>query len=200
MIGRSRFVTAGLGLMALALVVAVGPRWAVALCSAAAALRWWRNRSQRRRHQRLIERHLVGVADLLAAALRSGLTCRLAVSVVGTRHPRAELVGLSEVHSLIERGVAPIEALERWSERGGSIRSLASLMVDAERTGAPLADDLCDFASRRRRELRRDAEERARRLPVTLLVPLVVCVLPAFVMVAVVPMLVTGATSLVFPS
>ena len=36
---------------------------------------------------------------------------------------------------------------------------------------------------------RREAEERARRLPVQLLFPLVVCVLPAFGLLAVVPLL-----------
>ena len=43
---------------------------------------------------------------------------------------------------------------------------------------------------------RRRAEEAARRLPVQLLFPLVLCVLPAFVLLAVVPLLLAAVPQL----
>ncbi len=67
---------------------------------------------------------------------------------------------------------------------------LANAIISSERSGSPL-DDLLDHQGiEARAALRRSAEERARRLPIVLLLPTVTCVLPAFVLVTVVPVVV----------
>ncbi len=181
-------------------VTALGPAWGSALSGMVLVAAWRGAAARRRRRRRRVETHLATIAELLAAAMRAGLSTRLALGAVGSRHPRAGLVGLADVCALLDRNLGLVESLQRWAGAGGATRRLATVLIDGEQTGAPLADDLVSFASDRRRELRRDAEERARRLPVLLLLPLVFCVLPAFVVVAVVPMVVTGASSISFPS
>ena len=64
------------------------------------------------------------------------------------------------------------------------------MLVASERYGVPLTEGLDRVAREARLERRRRAEERARRLPVLLLFPLVLCVLPAFGLLTVVPLLV----------
>ena len=77
--------------------------------------------------------------------------------------------------------------------RGRSVppaRPLVDVLLASERYGVPLGDGLDRVAREARLERRRRAEERARRVPVLLLFPLVLCVLPAFGLLTVVPLLV----------
>jgi tight adherence protein C len=68
--------------------------------------------------------------------------------------------------------------------------------VASERYGAPLADALVTLAADARADRRRRAEEAARRVPVQLLFPLVLCVLPAFVLLTLAPLLAGALGSL----
>jgi tight adherence protein B len=89
-------------------------------------------------------------------------------------------------------------ALDRYSE----VRSLDSPDIDAvldlsRRAGVPAADLLRSEATERRREARAEVQERAQALSVRLMIPLGVCVLPAFMVLGVLPLLVSviGSTS-----
>ncbi|TYL52627.1 type II secretion system F family protein [Agromyces mariniharenae] len=64
----------------------------------------------------------------------------------------------------------------------------------AARAGAPVADLLRAEAARRRRAARADGAARAAALGVRLMLPLGVCVLPAFVLLGVVPLIVSVVT------
>ena len=61
----------------------------------------------------------------------------------------------------------------------------------SRRAGVPAAELLRSEATELRRQARTDAQERAQSLSVRLMIPLGVCVLPAFMILGVVPMLVT---------
>jgi tight adherence protein C len=63
---------------------------------------------------------------------------------------------------------------------GGSAPRLVGALADHDRYGTPLAPALERVAIEGRLRRRRQAEEAARRLPMTLLVPLVLTTLPAF--------------------
>jgi len=69
------------------------------------------------------------------------------------------------------------------------VRPLAAALVDAERYGSPVGAALDRLATEARDHARRRAEERARRIPVLLLFPLVLCILPAFGLLTVAPLL-----------
>ena len=65
-------------------------------------------------------------------------------------------------------------------------------LLASDRLGAPVGPVLARLAEEERTALRRRAEAHARRIPVRLLFPLVFLVLPAFVLLTVVPGLAAG--------
>jgi tight adherence protein C len=90
-----------------------------------------------------------------------------------------------------DRGMRLVDALEELRQHT-PLTALADALVDAERYGTPLTDALARLAADARDQRRRDAEVRARRLPVQMLAPLVVCALPATVVLAVIPVVVVA--------
>ena len=79
----------------------------------------------------------------------------------------------------------------------GSIASpLADSFAAADRYGQPLAPVLERLATEARQHRRRQADTLARQLPVRMSLPLVLCTLPAFVFLAVVPLLLAALSSL----
>lgn len=66
---------------------------------------------------------------------------------------------------------------------------VAVALADAERTGLPTAAALRSAAASARLDARRLFERRVQRAPVKMVVPLVACCLPSFVLIAIVPLL-----------
>ncbi len=81
------------------------------------------------------------------------------------------------------------DSLDRFAGLGEAVRPLAAALVAAERYGTALGPSLDRVAIDARSIRRRQAEEAARRLPVQMLFPLVACILPAFGLLTVVPLL-----------
>ena len=72
------------------------------------------------------------------------------------------------------------------------LRPLVDALLASDRLGAPVGPALARLAAEERAALRRRAEAHARRVPVRLLFPLTFLVLPAFVLITVVPGLAAG--------
>jgi pilus assembly protein TadC len=93
------------------------------------------------------------------------------------------------------------DALEELTRAiGPEARPLVTALSSSLRSGAPLAPGLQRLADAQRRRQRRRAEERIRRLPVLLLAPLVGLVLPAFVVLTIVPVALTTARTGLTPA
>ncbi|MDP8992931.1 MAG: type II secretion system F family protein, partial [Actinomycetota bacterium] len=93
----------------------------------------------------------------------------------------------------VGRGRRLAEALDDLPRRAGeATRPLAAALAGCERYGAPLAPTLERIGDEVRRRRQRRAEEAARKVPVMLLFPLVLCILPAFALLTVAP-LIAGA-------
>lgn len=130
-------------------------------------------------------------ADLLALAVAGGLTVTAALAIAGRWTPGSVGEALRRATDEIELGRPATDALEDLTNGlGPPGRPLVGVLVASERYGVPLGEGLDRVARDARLERRRRAEERARRLPVLLLFPLVLCVLPAFGLLTVVPLLV----------
>jgi tight adherence protein C len=129
------------------------------------------------------------VLDLLGAGLLAGLNPHLAVLRVAERAPDALREELSEAAAVLRLGGTPAAALQVAAVRSGldELRAAAAALEAAERWGAPPAEALAARAEalRTRARLRADAE--AGRAAVHLAFPLVLCFLPAFVLLTVVP-------------
>ena len=140
---------------------------------------------------------LPDVVDLLVLAVGAGLTVHLAVAAVGRRGSGPLARELRHVLDDVNVGRRLADALDEMPARAGeATRPLSSALASAERYGAPLVSSLERLAIEVRRERRRRAEEVARKLPVKLLFPLVLCTLPAFALLTVAPLIAGAVRSL----
>jgi len=161
---------------------------------------WWRelqHRRRRRHRDAQVVVQLPDVVDLLRLTTAAGLPAGRALIVVGARPggPVGEAFHRSAVG--LDRGAALADVLPPLAEAcGGPARSLLDALVDHERYGTPLGPALDRLAVESRLKRRRQAEEAARRLPVLLLFPLVFTTLPAFLLLAVVPLVAGSLTAL----
>jgi tight adherence protein C len=147
-------------------------------------------RRARRRAARALADGLPEVLDLLALAVGAGLTVPLAVTAVGRRAQGPVAEALADAVEGARQGQRLADALDSAGSRlGAEARPLFGALAASERYGAPLGPSLDRQAAEARADRRRRAEERARRVPVLLLFPLVLCVLPAFGLLTVVPLL-----------
>ncbi len=181
-VGAVVLLVVGLGVVVPPLAVLVG-----AAAAAGSVLR--RRRAARRAHDALVE-ELPEVVDLLWLSVGAGLTVPLALGVV-ERHGVGRLADeLARARRRSEMGQPLAETIEEIPRRlGDVVRPVTSLLAGSLRDGTPLAGPLERVAADVRIARRRAAEERARRVSVRLLFPLVFCVLPAFALLTVVPLL-----------
>jgi hypothetical protein len=160
-----------------------------------------RPRHRRRKHvEAAIADAVPDVIDLFAVAVAAGLNTRLALRAVADRAPRGDLTdALAGVErDLIATGARLADTIERLPEQLGTeaVRPLVTAVTDAERYGAALGPTLDRLAADARRSRQRRAEEAARRVPVKLLFPLVTCILPAFGLLTVAPLIAGGLRAL----
>ena len=187
---------AATGAVALVLGLAVPP-----LALAALAVPAVRRRLSERRAsaQRL---HAIGVAlpeavDLLLLCTGAGMTLPLALPLVGARTPEPVGAALDAAEASVLAGGRRADALlEHLRPLGDPAAALAHVLVDHLHHGVALGPGLERAALELRIARRRRAEEAARRLPLRLLAPLLTCVLPAFVLLTVAPLVVAALRSL----
>ncbi|MBI1843778.1 MAG: type II secretion system F family protein [Actinobacteria bacterium] len=180
----------GWGVLAGAGSLLVFPPVAAVVLFAGFALPTLRKRSDRRRRSSALLRHLPEVVDLMHLAAGAGLNVSLAVSAVARRAPSPFAEELTRAAEEAAMGRRLADALEDVVGRTDEVvRPLISALVAAERYGAPLSETLGRLADEVRGQRRRRAEEAARRVPVKLLFPLVLCILPAFGLLTMAPVL-----------
>lgn len=150
-------------------------------------------RRRRARREREVEASLPEAVDLLALAVGAGCNVALAVEAAGRRGTGAVADELVRVVDEVRRGRRLADALDAIPARAGeAARPLASALSGCERYGAPVVPTLERLGDEVRRQRQRRAEEAARKVPVLMVFPLVVCILPAFALLTVAP-LVAGA-------
>jgi tight adherence protein C len=178
-------------------VVVVPPTLAVGVAAVVWLVMARRHRAAARATITGVADGLAEVVDLFALAASAGLTVPGAVDAVGSRAEGPLAVALRGVRDEIALGRRCADALDDLPRLlGETVRPLVAALVASERYGAPLVDGLERLAAEVRADHRRRAEERARRVPVQLLFPLVCCVLPAFALLTVAPLLIGAFGSL----
>ncbi len=139
-----------------------------------------------------LARALPVVVDLLGVAVGAGCTPYLAVEVAAHWSPAMVAAPLAGVLRSCALGMGFASALDATARATPALRPLAEALLASDRLGAPVAPTLARLADEERTALRRRAEAHARRIPVRLLFPLVFLVLPAFVLLTVIPGLASG--------
>lgn len=133
------------------------------------------------------------VVDLFGVAVGAGLTVHLAVPAVARRATGPVAAELRWVVDQVGLGRDLADALDDLPARAGeAVRPLAAALAASVRYGAPISAGLERLAAEVRVARQRRAEAAARKVPVKLLFPLVLCILPAFALLTVAP-LVAGA-------
>jgi tight adherence protein B len=127
------------------------------------------------------------VIELVAAALSAGLPPADAIEATARAAGGGTAGQLRPVIGALRLGAATEVA---WARAGGELEPLVLALVLAERTGASTATALRRTASDERAARRRRAQVAARRLGVQLVLPLGLATLPAFALLAVVPVLI----------
>jgi tight adherence protein C len=154
-----------------------------------------RRRRSRTGRTRAIEVAMPDSIELLVLCVHAGRSPTQAVVELARRAPPPVRHGFAAVERQLHRGRGLADALiELPRELGPAARELASSIAMADRDGLPLTPVLDRLAAEARSERRRLGQAEAQRLPVRLSLPLVVCTLPSFVLLAIAPA-VLGAIS-----
>lgn len=147
---------------------------------------------RRRRHRAMVlDRRLPDALDVIVASLRAGFA-PIEVLAIASRHVDTALRPAFEaaVRELDDGGrfADALRVLERTL--GARVRPLVDALDAGHRLGVPL-DDVVERLSHDARAARRRLLDRsARELTVELSLPLVVCVLPSFLVLVIVPTLI----------
>ena len=93
----------------------------------------------------------------------------------------------------IQAGVPRAQALRALADRAQviEIRQLVSALLQAQRHGVPIAETLRVQAAEMRLKRRQRTEEKAAKLTVKMLFPIIICFMPVFIIISVVPALIS---------
>lgn len=139
-----------------------------------------------RREREEVERALPHLVDLFASTLRAG-----AEPVAGLTQACAALPGpaAARLAPVVEQARWGASGVEAWEAVAGDevLAPLARAMIRSQVSGASVVRSVERLADELARESMARAEDAARRVGVAAAVPLGVCLLPAFLLLGVVP-------------
>ncbi len=139
--------------------------------------------------------------DLLAVAVSAGLGLAQAIAAVAATGEGPTARSLRRADAELTRGASMTEVLGTFGQRmGPAAQPIVASLVASVSSGEPAGPALRAIAQQERRRARRRVEARVRRLPALLAIPLTLLVLPAFVVTTLVPVGLTAAEDLRFPS
>ena len=138
-----------------------------------------------RARQETIQQELPDIADQIAITVQAGLSFEQAIgrTVDSTEGPLSEELGRF-LHD-VRLGMNRAQAFRGLQDRADvpDMTNFVRAISQAEKTGVSIADVLQIQADELRIKRRQRAEERAMKLPVLMLLPLVTCILPPLLLV-----------------
>ena len=184
--GARDFFTSVAGAVCLVLGVAlhlIGRRWVQRLTTNAAR----------------VESDIPDFVDVVAVHLRSGQPPALAFINASQAVPGDLGTAARQVATQVHNGGRFVDVLTAYRHNFGlRAQSLIDALIDTERDGLPPRELFERLAADAHAQRRRDADARIRALPIRLTLPLVGCILPAYVLLAVVPLLASQLSSVSF--
>ena len=198
---RSAGTVSVVAVVALAGAVLAGPLVVLGAWSIVVLIRQLRPMRTARQRRDAIERDLPPAIDLLVLSVRAGLTPQHAVGELASACHGAVGDAFAEVVRRTQRGQPFADALSALGEQlGPRAGALADVIAAGDRHGLPLGPTLDQLALEAAAARQRLDQADARRLPVKLSFPLVVCTLPSFVLLAIVPAMIAALSSLGGPA
>ena len=142
--------------------------------------------------QRAVRESFPDALDMLVVCVEAGLGFDAAFNRVGTQIQKAHPVlaqHFAMVSVELRAGKSREDALRNLSQRVGitDVSSFVTLLVQSDALGTSIAATLRVHADEMRDKRMMRAEEKAHMLPVLLSIPLVTCILPAMILVVLLP-------------
>ena len=147
---------------------------------------------RRRERRNEVRRHLPDVIDLLEVCVSAGMGVELAWNVV-MQEVRSVSPVLADEMALVDLeihlGATRATAIRHMAERtdADEVRSLASVVAQADRFGTGIADALHAYAGFMREQKGEQTREAAEKLAVKLIFPMVLLIFPQMLVVSVGP-------------
>lgn len=132
-----------------------------------------------------IQRALPDLLDQITVCVEAGLGFDSAMSRCATANDNALAFEMNRTLQDIRLGLPRSDALRAMLDRTDvpDLRLFVRAFIQAEKSGIPIARVLRVQAEEAREKRRQAAEERAMKLPVLLIMPLVLCILPSLFVV-----------------
>jgi tight adherence protein C len=142
-----------------------------------------------KRRQQDLRRQLPDALDLLTLSVEAGLGFDAATAQVARSMPGALAREFARMLHEMQMGQRRADALRALASRTTvlELRTVATSLVQAGELGIPIAHVLREQASQMRVRRRQRAEEEARKLPVKVIFPLILCLFPALFIVVIGP-------------
>jgi tight adherence protein C len=149
-------------------------------------------RRQTKARQKAITNGLPDVLDLLIVCIEAGSALDQSIVKASEELELAHPLLARELQLIsteIRAGKSRLEAFQNFSQRTGveEVRSLVTMLIQTDRFGTSVSQALRTHADTSRVKRRQRAEERAAKVGVKLVFPLVFCVFPAVYMVCIGP-------------
>ena len=184
-------LSVGLLTMFAVTMVVFSPALSVSIVIGTAIVSRWQSIARRRRLKLRMAEQVPHLLDLLRLCLDAGLSSRSAISRLATLVPDPLGAWCRSVSTRSDRGAPLRDALVAATGKGHPMELVARTLASSETSGVAVGPAVEELSAHARAAVGRLSMERVRRLPVQMLLPLVFCTLPAFILVAVVPMAVT---------
>jgi tight adherence protein C len=141
----------------------------------------------RRRQQQIFE-NFPAALDLMIICIEAGLSTDAAIARVAQEMTLTSPVVGEELHLVtleLRAGNSKEKALRNMAKRAGvaDVDALATMLIQAEQFGTSIADSLRVHSDHLRYKRRQLAEERAAKVALKLLMPLIFCIFPALILI-----------------
>ena len=142
------------------------------------------------KRQQKLQRELPDALDLLVISVEAGLGFDAALLNVAQKMGKTAIAGeFIRVLQEMQIGRTRSDAFRSLGERTtvSELRSFVNSLVQADKLGIPIAAVLREQANEMRTKRQQRAEEKAQKVPVKILFPLVLCIMPSLFIVVLGP-------------
>ena len=149
--------------------------------------------SMRDKRQTAMQADAADTIDQLTICVEAGLGFDAALARVATTTEGPLTDELRHTISDIQAGVPRAQALRALADRAQivEIRQLVTALLQAQKHGVPMAETLRIQSAEMRLKRKQRTEEKAAKLTVKMLFPIIVCFMPVFMIISVVPALIS---------
>lgn len=149
-----------------------------------------------RRRREEVRRDLPAFVEMYGAALTAGAPIGGALEIVRDALPGPVADELASTSARLALGVDPVVVWSRLGSESPALGGFGRVMVRAYESGAAVTASVQDLAEQLAERDRAEVEDRARAVGVRAAVPLGLCLLPAFLLLGIVPLVAAAVEGL----